>query len=106
MLEFDTDIFGCELPIGLGVVEVPIAFPGSDLVDERFDIGDATINGREKKFLFFERKGRTLKRDLGRAAAIVLARSAALPPTPFLALFWGSGARTELSSVSRTWPRH
>ena len=25
MLEFDTGIFGCELPIGLGVVEVPIA---------------------------------------------------------------------------------
>jgi hypothetical protein len=43
MLEFDTGIFGCELPIGLGVVEVPIAFPGGDLVDEGFDIGDATI---------------------------------------------------------------
>ena len=43
VLEFDTGIFGCELPIGLGMVEVPIAFPGSDLVDEGFDIGDATI---------------------------------------------------------------
>ena len=43
MLEFDTGIFGCELPIGLGVVEIPIAFPGSDFIGEGFDIGDATV---------------------------------------------------------------
>jgi hypothetical protein len=40
MLEFDTGIFGCELPIGLGAVEVPIAFRQRF---EGFDIGDATI---------------------------------------------------------------
>jgi len=43
VLEFDTDIFGCELPIGFGVVEISIALPGSDLFGEYLDVGDATV---------------------------------------------------------------
>jgi hypothetical protein len=42
VVEFDTGSFGCELPIGLGVVKVSIALPGSDLFGECLDVGDAT----------------------------------------------------------------
>jgi hypothetical protein len=30
MLDFNADIIGCELPIGLGMVFVAIGLPGSD----------------------------------------------------------------------------
>lgn len=43
MLEFDAGGVGGEVPVGLGVVSVAIAFPGGDLVDEGLFVGDAAI---------------------------------------------------------------
>jgi len=34
VLEFDTGIFGCEVPIGFGVVAVAVALPSGDFRDE------------------------------------------------------------------------
>jgi hypothetical protein len=43
VLEFDAGIFGCELPIGLGVVEVAVALPGGDFIGEDLLFGDAAV---------------------------------------------------------------
>ena len=43
MLEFDTCVGGCEVPIGLGVVCIAVVFPGGDLLDEELFIGDAAV---------------------------------------------------------------
>ena len=43
MLEFDAGIFGCEVPIGFGVVTITVALPGGDFLDEGLPVGDAAI---------------------------------------------------------------
>src|ERR1700693_983989 len=46
VLEFDTGIFGCELPVGFGVAEVAITLPGGDFLDECLLVGDAAVDLR------------------------------------------------------------
>ena len=43
MFEFDAGIFGCEVPIGFGVVAIAVALPGGDFLDEGVPVGDAAI---------------------------------------------------------------
>lgn len=43
MLEFDPGVVGGEVPVGLGMVGVAVAFPGGDLVDESLFVGDAAV---------------------------------------------------------------
>ncbi len=53
MLEFDAGVVGGEVPVGLGVVSVAIAFPGGDLIDEGLFVGDAAIEalgGQDAEF--------------------------------------------------------
>jgi len=49
VLEFDTGIGGCELPICLGVVGISIVLPGGDFLDEDLFVGNPTVEalGRE-----------------------------------------------------------
>jgi hypothetical protein len=34
MLEFDTGVFGCEVPIGFDVMAIAVVLPGGDFLDE------------------------------------------------------------------------
>jgi hypothetical protein len=43
MLKFGASIFGGELPIGLGVVDIAIVLPGGDFLDEGLFVGNAAI---------------------------------------------------------------
>jgi hypothetical protein len=43
VLEFDTGIFSCELPVGFGVILVAVALPGCDFLDQGFPVGDAAV---------------------------------------------------------------
>ena len=43
MLEFDTCIGSCEVPIGLGVVGIAVALPGGDFLDEGLFIGNPAV---------------------------------------------------------------
>ena len=43
MLEFDTCIGGCEVPVGLGVVGIAVVLPGGDFVDEGLFVGNAAV---------------------------------------------------------------
>ena len=43
MLEFDTCIWGRELPVGLSVVGIAVMLPGGDFVDEDWFMGDAAV---------------------------------------------------------------
>jgi hypothetical protein len=43
VLEFDAGLFGCEVPIGFGVVAVTVALPRRDFRNESLVIWDAAI---------------------------------------------------------------
>jgi hypothetical protein len=43
MLKFDASIFGGELPVCLGVVGIPVVFPGGDFLDEDLFVENAAI---------------------------------------------------------------
>ena len=43
MLEFDTSVLGCELPVCLGVIGISVVLPSGDFVDEGVFIGNAAI---------------------------------------------------------------
>ena len=43
MLEFDTGIWGREVPICLGVIGIAVVFPVSDFVAESILVGDAAV---------------------------------------------------------------
>ena len=43
MLEFDASVWGCEVPIGLGVIGIAVLLPGGDFVDEGLFVGDAAV---------------------------------------------------------------
>jgi hypothetical protein len=41
--EFDPGIWGCEVPVGFGVIGIAIVFPGGDFLAEGSLVGDAPI---------------------------------------------------------------
>ncbi len=43
MFEFDAGVWGCEMPICLGMIGIAIFFPGGDFVDESLFVRDAAI---------------------------------------------------------------
>ena len=43
MLEFDTCVWGREVPVGLGVVGIAVVLPSGDFVDEGLFVGNATV---------------------------------------------------------------
>jgi len=43
VLQFDTSIRGCEVPIGLGVVGIAVLLPSSDFLDEGLFVGNPAI---------------------------------------------------------------
>jgi hypothetical protein len=43
MLEFDASVWGCEVPIGLGVIGVAVVLPGGDFLDEGLFVGNAAV---------------------------------------------------------------
>ena len=43
MLEFDAGIWGCELPIGLGVIGIAVVLPSGDFLDEGLFVGDPAV---------------------------------------------------------------
>ena len=43
MLEFDTGIFGCEVPIGFDVMAIAVVLPGGDFLDEGLFVGNAAV---------------------------------------------------------------
>ena len=49
MLEFNSSIFGGELPIGLGVVGIAVVLPGGDFVDDGLFVGDTAIEALRRK---------------------------------------------------------
>ena len=49
MLEFDTGVWGCEVPIGLGVFGIAIVLPGLDFVDEGIFVGDGAVEALRRK---------------------------------------------------------
>jgi len=42
-LEFYASVWGCEAPIGLGVIGIAVVLPGGDFLDEGLFVGDAAI---------------------------------------------------------------
>lgn len=53
MFEFDPSGFGCEAPVGLGMMLVAMFDPGCDLASEHFLVGDAAIKalaGEDRQF--------------------------------------------------------
>jgi len=59
VLEFDAGIFGCEVPIGFGVVTVAVALPRCDFRDECLPVWDAAIEalrGQDAEFGFCQVK--------------------------------------------------
>ena len=49
MLEFDTCVWGCEVPIGLGVFGVSVVLPGGDFIGEGLLIGNAAVESLGRK---------------------------------------------------------
>jgi len=49
VFEFDTGVWGCEVPIGLGVFGIAIVLPGFDFVDEGLFVGDAAVEALRRK---------------------------------------------------------
>jgi len=49
VVEFDTGVWGCEVPIGLGVFGIAIVLPGLDFVDEDLYVGDAAVEALRRK---------------------------------------------------------
>jgi len=49
VLELDASVWGCEVPIGLGVIGIAVLLPSGDFLDEDLFVGDAAIEalGRE-----------------------------------------------------------
>lgn len=43
MLEFDACVGCCEVPVGLGVVEISVVLPGFDFVDEGWLVWDSAV---------------------------------------------------------------
>jgi hypothetical protein len=43
VLEFYASVWGCEVPIGLGVIGIAVLLPGGDFLDEDLFVGDAAI---------------------------------------------------------------
>ena len=43
MLEFDASVWGCEAPVGLGVIGVAVVRPGGDFLGKDVSVGDAAI---------------------------------------------------------------
>jgi hypothetical protein len=58
MLEFDTFIWGSELPVGLGVVGIAVVLPGGDFIDEGLFVGHAAVEalGRQDAELGLRRR--------------------------------------------------
>ena len=55
MLELDTSVLGCELPVCVGVIGISVVFPGCDFVDEGVFVGDGaveTLSGEDTEFGF------------------------------------------------------
>ena len=55
MLEFDTGVLGCELPVCVGVIGIAVVFPRGDFVDEGLFVGDAaveTLSGEDAELGF------------------------------------------------------
>jgi len=44
--EFDPTIWGCEVPVGFGVISIAIVLPGGDFVAEGSLVGDAPRDDR------------------------------------------------------------
>ena len=49
MLEFDTSIFGFELPVGLCVAGISVVAPGGDFSDESLFVGNAAVEALRRK---------------------------------------------------------
>jgi hypothetical protein len=49
MLEFDTFIWGSELPVGLGVVGIAVVLPGGDFIDEGLFVGHAAVEALRRQ---------------------------------------------------------
>jgi hypothetical protein len=43
VVEFDASVWGCEVPIGLGVIGIAVLLPGGDFLDEDLFVGNAAI---------------------------------------------------------------
>jgi hypothetical protein len=43
VLQFDTSIWGCEVPVCLGVVGIAVALPSGDFLDEGLFVRNPTI---------------------------------------------------------------
>ena len=43
MLEFDTGIGSCEVPVGRGFAGVAVVLPGGDFLDEGVFVGDPSV---------------------------------------------------------------
>ena len=43
MLQFDTNIWGCEVPVCLGVVGIAVVLPSGDFLDEGLFVRNAAI---------------------------------------------------------------
>jgi len=43
VLEFDASVWGCEVPISLGVIGIAVVLPGGDFLDEGLFVGDAAV---------------------------------------------------------------
>ena len=43
MLQFDTSIWGCEVPVCLGVVGIAVVLPSGDFLDEGLFVRNAAI---------------------------------------------------------------
>src|SRR5260370_29105133 len=53
VLEFDTCIGGCEVPVGLGAVGIAIVLPGGDFLDEGLLVGNPAVEalgGQDTEF--------------------------------------------------------
>ena len=43
MLKFDACVWSCELPIGLGVVDITVVLPSGDFLDEGLFVGNPAV---------------------------------------------------------------
>src|SRR5712671_4482952 len=43
VLKFDACVWGCELPIGLGVVDITVVLPSGDFLDEGLFVGNPAV---------------------------------------------------------------
>ena len=49
MFEFDASVWGCEVPIGLGVIGIAVLLPGGDFLDEGLFVRDAAVLSSDAK---------------------------------------------------------